>query len=643
MSKEGKRCVIYVRVSTENQVDGFSLDAQRNNLKRYVEREGMILENIYEDAGKSGKSIEGRPAFKKLLKDIENGLAIEYVLVYKLSRFGRNAADILNSIEFIQSYDINLIAAEEGIDSSQTSGKLLISVLSAVSEIERENILEQTMNGRKEKARQGGWNGGFAPYGYQLVNGELLENPEESPIIREIFKLYTNDDLGYTAIAKELNIRGCAKTIRGNGTLGFWQRSAIRNVLNNPIYIGKIAFGRRQREKIKGKKGEYKRVRKEEFIIGDGKQPALIDINTWNKAQNKINVVKANGMPKGLTETKLLSGIMRCPICGAKLFVAFRGNHFDGDKVIPYYEYGCYNTRGDRNGLCHDKRRVDSTMIEPYIIDLLKNIINNTEFVEGLKKRIIVDNNPSQIEKELKELNNNLLNLYEKQRSIETKIDEYLIIKGKEKLVDSLYDRLDKVCTDVSDCEERIKSRESRLNDIKRRDITPEKIVKTISEIANNIEKLEPEEKRELIEKLIARIDFNENGTLSKITFKFKTLFNGEEIRTIVFNKKVFDEFEYNINDEIIFLKEHVKDVNPKRYVVSIDDDGTVKQHITYKMIIAYVKEKYGFGVSSNYVAEVKRKNGLKVNSDIDNTYSKHPSDEVVLAIEDAFRHFAMI
>lgn len=181
------------------------------------------------------------------------------------------------------------------------------------------------------------------------------------------------------------------------------------------------------------------------------------------------------------------------------------------------------------------------------------------------------------------------------------------------------------------------------MTDIKRRDITPEKIVKTISEIANNIEKLEPEEKRELIEKLIARIDFNENGTLSKITFKFKTLFNGEEIRTIVFNKKVFDEFEYNINDEIIFLKEHVKDVNPKRYVVSIDDDGTVKQHITYKMIIAYVKEKYGFGVSSNYVAEVKRKNGLKVNSDIDNTYSKHPSDEVVLAIEDAFRHFAMI
>ena len=76
---------------------------------------------------------------------------IDYILVYKLSRFGRNAADILNSLELVQSYGVNLICIEEGIDSSQTSGKLLISVLSAVAEIERENIIEQTMNGRREK------------------------------------------------------------------------------------------------------------------------------------------------------------------------------------------------------------------------------------------------------------------------------------------------------------------------------------------------------------------------------------------------------------------------------------------------------------------------------------------------------------
>ena len=174
MNREGKKCVLYPRVSTEMQVDGYSLEGQKNGLKRFADREEMEIVGIYEDAGKSGKSIEGRPAFKKMLSDIKNGLEIDYILVYKLSRFGRNAADILNSLEFVQSYGINLICIEEGIDSSQTSGKLLISVLSAVAEIERENIIEQTMNGRREKARQGGWNGGFAPYGYYLKDNQLL-------------------------------------------------------------------------------------------------------------------------------------------------------------------------------------------------------------------------------------------------------------------------------------------------------------------------------------------------------------------------------------------------------------------------------------------------------------------------------------
>lgn len=103
MNREGKRCLLYSRVSTEIQVDGYSLDAQKNGLKRFAEREEMTVVDIYEDAGKSGKSIEGRPAFKKLLSDVENGLDVDYVLVYKLSRFGRNAADILNSLALLQT------------------------------------------------------------------------------------------------------------------------------------------------------------------------------------------------------------------------------------------------------------------------------------------------------------------------------------------------------------------------------------------------------------------------------------------------------------------------------------------------------------------------------------------------------------
>lgn len=81
MNRSGKKCVLYPRVSTETQVDGFSLDGQKNSLKRFADREEMEIVNIYEDAGKSGKSIDGRPAFKQMLFDIENGLEIEYMVI----------------------------------------------------------------------------------------------------------------------------------------------------------------------------------------------------------------------------------------------------------------------------------------------------------------------------------------------------------------------------------------------------------------------------------------------------------------------------------------------------------------------------------------------------------------------------------
>ena len=116
MSRSGMKCVLYPRVSTEMQVDGFSLDGQLTSLNRFADREEMVVVDIYEDAGKSGKSIEARPAFKKMLSDIENGLQIDYVLVYKLSHIRRNAYDILNYLELIQSYGINLICIDEGID-----------------------------------------------------------------------------------------------------------------------------------------------------------------------------------------------------------------------------------------------------------------------------------------------------------------------------------------------------------------------------------------------------------------------------------------------------------------------------------------------------------------------------------------------
>ena len=126
MKNKKIKCDIYTRVSTTMQVDGYSLDAQKEKLKRYAEFQNMEIVNEYSDEGKSGKSVEGRPEFQRMLDNIENGTdEVQFVLVFKLSRFGRNAADVLNSLQRMQDFGVNLICVEDGIDSSKDSGKMM--------------------------------------------------------------------------------------------------------------------------------------------------------------------------------------------------------------------------------------------------------------------------------------------------------------------------------------------------------------------------------------------------------------------------------------------------------------------------------------------------------------------------------------
>ena len=187
------------------QVDGYSLDAQRDKLRKYAAYEDMIIAGEYSDEGFSGKNIQGRQDFQRMLNDIQDGKDdVSYVLVFKLSRFGRNAADVLNSLQLMQDFGVNLICVEDGIDSSKDAGKLMISVLSAVAEIERENIRTQTMAGREQKAREGKWNGGFAPYGYKLENGNLVIAEDEVEVIRVIYDRYIHTNEGVAGVAKYL-------------------------------------------------------------------------------------------------------------------------------------------------------------------------------------------------------------------------------------------------------------------------------------------------------------------------------------------------------------------------------------------------------------------------------------------------------
>ena len=273
------RCYIYARVSTAIQVDGYSLDAQKDKLRKYAEFQDMEIVGEYSDEGHSGKNIKGRQEFMRMLNDIEDGKdGVDFVLVFKLSRFGRNAADVLSSLQLMQDYGVNLVCVEDGIDSSKEAGKLLISIIAAVAEMERENIRVQTMAGREQKAREGKWNGGFASYGYKLENGELVIAEDEVEIVQMIFDRYIHTNDGINGVANYLNNHGYTKKLRQNGTIPGFSSSFIKKIIDNQVYMGKIAYGRRRTEKKTGTRNETHIVEQSEFPVYEGIHEANLDV-----------------------------------------------------------------------------------------------------------------------------------------------------------------------------------------------------------------------------------------------------------------------------------------------------------------------------------------------------------------------------
>ena len=543
MNRNGMKCVLYPRVSTEMQVDGFSLDGQRNSLKRFADREEMIVVDIYEDAGKSGKSIEGRPAFKKMLSDIENGLQIDYILVYKLSRFGRNAADILNSLEFIQSYGINLICIEEGIDSAQASGKLLISVLSAVAEIERENIIEQTMNGRKEKARQGGWNGGFAPYGYYLKEKNLFIQEEEAETIRIIYDKFANTEMGYGGVAQYLNLQGIKKIQRQNGKLNEWSGSLVRQILDNPVYCGKIAFGRRAKEKIKGTKNQYRQAWQEDYIVAEGKHEAIVSEELWNRVREKrIETGIKQPSKIGKERSHLLTGLLRCPACNGPMYTNKHAwTNKDGTYKEVYY-YVCSRNRNVRGKSCTYKAMLKKTEIEPLVITSIKELVSNKNFAEEIKSRIGTQIDTTTIDREIKNYEGKLREVDLNKARLENEIDSLPEdTRYRERKLHDMTIRLDGLYDIMVELEEKIEDAKLKRRSVEMNAITLENVYQLMINFEKMYDKINDEERKALVSSLIKEIQIYPHDEaevpLKSISFNFPVFKDGEEVQELLWEK----------------------------------------------------------------------------------------------------------
>ena len=445
----------YTRVSTAMQTDGYSLDAQKSRMKAFADYNDYEIVGTYEDAGKSGKSIEGRLEFNRMMEDIKSGKdGVSFVLVFKLSRFGRNAADVLSMLQVMQDFGVNLICVEDGIDSSKDAGKLMISVLSAVAEIERENIRVQTMEGRIQKAREGKWNGGFAPYGYQLIDGKLQINEEEAEAIRVIFDQYVNTDIGANGVAKYLENHGIHKIQRQNGKNPLFDAHLVRLILKNPVYCGKIAYGRRKTEKVHGTRNEYHLVEQDNYILVDGQHDAIIEEDVWQAAQVKLisQAKKYEHVNRGKdTKTHLLSGIVKCPICGAGMY----GNKSikrkkDGTKYKDFYYYGCKHRTMTRGHKCDYKKQIREELIDDAVAEVIVKLVGNSKFAEMMQEKInskvdtdAIDGELAAYEKQLRQYYAVKLKLAEEIDSLDP--DDRHYIKRKADLGDRLYRMYDKI------------------------------------------------------------------------------------------------------------------------------------------------------------------------------------------------------
>ena len=543
MNREGKKCFLYLRVSTEMQVDGYSLEAQKNCLKKFAEREELVIAGVYEDAGKSGKSIEGRPAFRRMLSDIESGAGIDYVMVYKLSRFGRNAADILNSLELLQTYDVNLICIEEGIDSSQTSGKLLISVLSAVAEIERENILEQTMNGRREKARQGKWNGGPAPYGYMIKDEILSINEEEAEIVRTIYDKYVNTRLGYSGIAKYFNLQGIKKTPRKESDIEEFSAHFIQLLIDNPVYCGKIAYGRRSKKRVKGKKNEYKLVKQKEYCLVGGQHEGIISEELWQKAQEKRLATGIKYASKlGKERAHLLTGIIKCPKCGCGMYAnRVCWTKKDGTyKEVMYYS--CSRNKQSRVRHCDYSANLKKTDIEPLVVEVIKKLVQDEEFAVEIKRRIGVQVDTDKIDTELFNYENKLKEVEANKSRLEREIDTLpLGAAHRERKILDMTTRLDALYDNIAEIESNIEDARFRKKAAEEKALTLENIYKILMHFSELYDIMNDEERKELLAELIQEIQIYPEGEsdcpLKSIKFNFPVFQNGKETEEVFLNK----------------------------------------------------------------------------------------------------------
>ena len=338
---------LYCRVSTDEQAhEGVSLSEQQARLKSYCASQGWDRESglrLYVDDGYSGKNLH-RPALERLLEDLQTEPFVR-LLVTKLDRLSRRLLDLLSLIELLEGRRVSLVSTSEAFDTATPSGRLTLQVLGAVAEFERERIRERVIDNMAHAAKSGKWLA-KPPYGYQIVEKALVEYAPEAEVVRRVFALYTKERAGYFQIAKRLNEEGVTSREKKA-----WSSNTIKKILGNPAYVGTAVWNR-----------------KGDAIVMAHAHPALIEQGQFEQA--KARAARGARAKADVRRRHLLSGILRCSLCGSRMYSGNSGNR--GQRRV----YRC--SSGRSGGDC-PAPALDATRLESAFLAALATLLQAVE------------------------------------------------------------------------------------------------------------------------------------------------------------------------------------------------------------------------------------------------------------------------
>jgi site-specific DNA recombinase len=466
----------YVRVSTDMQLDGFSINNQIREIKKYCEANNFPEPIIYDEGSGSGSSIEERHEFQKMMRDvltIYNNIKV-YLIVWKVDRFARNLLEGMHSINLLTKNNHVFVSVGETLTTENPSAIMLLQTFFTWAENQRHNILQVCKSGMKQRAIEGFWNGGKV-FGYKSNSEKSLDIVDnEAKIVRFIFERYIHDQWGYSKIAKFLNTQ-----YTESQSDRIWDKQAIRTIVTNPVYAGYIRWG---------KKGG-------EEIINKGKHPAIITEEEWIQAklQHQDMSYKPIKIHKG---NYFLSGLLKCPDCGSSMV------QHKSAKGGKYLYYQC--SKNKNNSMCKSNL-INKFVAEEYVLSQLSVKVKSPHLQELLTRKF-----SSQLKNDLTPKKEQIKSFKKDLKKITKRKNELFDLEEKKVISkESLGEQISRL-----EEKEQLLKRNLQLLNTKVSLDNSSTVKKIVQEITNNFQdffnNLSDTKQKELLREFIGRIDIKE-------------------------------------------------------------------------------------------------------------------------------------